>query len=135
MNQTKTLIPLHSLTKFEIQKYYQNYPRFNGDFSRDNLPNKIKGTASIINLDKYEDTGTHWIALFCRRNKIVYFNSFGVEHVPKEIENFIEHKNIKTNSFRIQSSNSIMCEYFCIEFIDFMFADKTLIDQTSLFSQ
>ena len=128
MNQTKTLIPLHSLTKFEIQKYYQNYPRFNGDFSRDNLPNKIKGTASIINLDKYEDTGTHWIALFCRRNKIVYFNSFGVEHVPKEIENFIEHKNIKTNSFRIQSSNSIMCEYFCIEFIDFMFADKTLID-------
>ena len=128
MNQTKTLIPLHSLTKFEIQKYYQNYPRFNGDFSRDNLPNKIKGTASIINLDKYEDTGTHWIALFCRRNKIVYFNSFVVEHVPKEIENFIEHKNIKTNSFRIQSSNSIMCEYFCIEFIDFMFADKTLID-------
>ena len=128
MNQTKTLIPLHSLTKFEIQKYYQNYPRFNGDFSRDNLPNKIKGTAPIINLDKYEDTGTHWIALFCRRNKIVYFNSFGVEHVPKEIENFIEHKNIKTNSFRIQSSNSIMCEYFCIEFIDFMFADKTLID-------
>ena len=128
MNQTKSLIPLHSLTKFEIQKYYQNYPRFNGDFSRDNLPNKIKGTASIINLDKYEDTGTHWIALFCRRNKIVYFNSFGVEHVPKEIENFIEHKNIKTNSFRIQSSNSIMCEYFCIEFIDFMFADKTLID-------
>ena len=128
MNQTKTLIPLHSLTKFEIQKYYQNYPRFNGDFSRDNLPNKIKGTASIINLDKYEDTGTHRIALFCRRNKIVYFNSFGVEHVPKEIENFIEHKNIKTNSFRIQSSNSIMCEYFCIEFIDFMFADKTLID-------
>ena len=128
MNQTKTLIPLHSLTKFEIQKYYRNYPRFNGDFSRDNLPNKIKGTASIINLDKYEDTGTHWIALFCRRNKIVYCNSFGVEHVPKEIENFIEHKNIKTNSFRIQSSNSIMCEYFCIEFIDFMFADKTLID-------
>ena len=128
MNQTKTLIPLHSLTKFEIQKYYQNYPRFNGDFSRDNLPNKIKGTASIINLDKYEDTGTHWIALFCRRNKIVYFNSFGVEHAPKEIENFIEHKNIKTNSFRIQSSNSIMCGYFCIEFIDFKFADKTLID-------
>ena len=128
MNQTKILIPVHSLTKFEIQKYYQNYPRFNGDFSRDNLPNKIKGTASIINLDKHEDTGTHWIALFCRRNKIVYFNSFGVENVPKEIENFIEHKNIKTNFFRIQSSNSIMCGYFCIGFIDFMFADKTLID-------
>ena len=128
MNQTKILIPVHSLTKFEIQKYYQNYPRFNADFSRDNLPNKIKGTASIINLDKHEDTGTHWIALFCRRNKIVYFNSFGVENVPKEIENFIEHKNIKTNFFRIQSSNSIMCGYFCIGFIDFMFADKTLID-------
>ena len=127
MNQTKILIPLHSLTKFEIKKY-QNYPRFNGGFSRDNLPNKIKDTAYIINLDKYADTGTHWIALFCRRNKIVYSNSFGVEHVPKEIEKFIEHKNIKTNFFRIQSGNSIMCGYFCIGFIDFMFADKTLID-------
>ena len=64
----------------------------------------------------------------------IYFHSFGVEHVPKEIEKFIGHKNIKANIFRIQANNSIMCGYFCIGFIDFMFAGKTLIDYTSLFS-
>ena len=56
-----------------------------------------------------------------------------VEHVSKEIEEFIGHKNIKTKIFRIQASNPIMCGYFCIGFIDFMFAGKILIDYTSLF--
>ena len=65
---------------------------------------------------------------------IIYFDRFGVEHVPKEIEKFIGHKNIKANIFRIQASNSIMCGYFCIGSIDFMIASKTLIDYTSLFS-
>ena len=85
-------------------------------------------------INEYADVGTHWIALFCKNNEIVYFNSFGVENVPKEIEKFIKHKNIKTNIFRIQSNNSIMRGYFCIGFINFMFAGKTLIDFTSLFS-
>ena len=98
------------------------------------MPNKIKDGAYVINIDEYVDVGTHWIALFCKNNVIVYFNSFGVEHVPKEIERFIRNNNIKTNIFRIQSNNSIMCGYFCIGFIDFMFAGKTLIDFTSLFS-
>ena len=77
------------------------------------------------------------IALFWRKNEIVYFDSFGVEHDPKDIEKPIEDKNIKANIFTIQSSNSInsiMCGCFCIGFIDFMLAGKTLTDCTSLFS-
>ena len=86
-----------SFNNFEIQKYYENEPRFNGVFSRDNLPNKIKGRPYVINLDEHTDTGTHWIALFCNRNEIVYFDSFGVEHIPKEIKKFVGNKNIKAN--------------------------------------
>ena len=119
-------MPPHPLTNFEIQKYYQNEPRFNGVYSRDNLPKKIKDGAYVINLDKYKDVGTHWIALFCKKNEIVYFDSFGVEHVPKEIKEFIGNKSIKANIFRIQSNNSIMCGYVCIGFFDFMFAGKKI---------
>ena len=124
----------HPLTSFEIQKYYQNEPRFNGVFSRNNLPKKIKDGAYVINLDEYADVGTHWIALFCNRNEIVYFDSFGVEHVPEEIKKFIGNKNIKANIFRVQANNSIMCGYFCIGLTDFMIAGKKLTDFTSLFS-
>ena len=124
----------HPLTSFEIQKYYQNEPRFNGVFSRNNLPKKVKDGAYIISLDEYADVGTHWIALFCNRNEIVYFNGFGVEHVPEEIKEFVRSKNIKANIFRIQANNSVMCGYFCFGFIDFMLAGKKLTDYTSLFS-
>ena len=72
----------HPLKNFEIQKNYQNEPRFNGAFSRNNLPKKTKDGAYVINLDEYADVVTHWIALFCNRNEIVYFGSFGVEYVP-----------------------------------------------------
>ena len=74
-----------SFNNFEIQKYYEDEPRFNGVFSRDNLPKKIKDGAYVINFDEYADTGTHWIALFCKKNEIIYFDSFGVEHIPKKI--------------------------------------------------
>ena len=87
------------LTNFEIQKYYKNKPRFNGVFSRNNLPKKIKDEGYVINLDEYADLGTHWIALFCNRTEIVYFDSFGVEHIPEEIKKFIGNKNIKANIF------------------------------------
>ena len=130
----KALMPAHPLPNFEIQEYYKNESRFNGVYSRDNLPKTIKNGAYVINLDEYEDIGTHWIALYVKNNEITYFDSFGVEHVPKEIKKFIEHKNIKTNIFRIQADNSIICGYFCIGFIDFMLAGKSLIDFTSLFS-
>ena len=80
-------MPPHPLTNFEIEKYYENEQRFIGVFSRDNMLKKIKDGACVINLDEYADVGTHWIALFCKRSEIVYFYSFGVEHIPEEIKN------------------------------------------------
>ena len=123
-------------------KYYENESRFNGVYSRDNLPNKIKDGAYVINLDEYSDIGTHWIALYVKNNVVTYFDSFGVEHIPKEIKTFInrpsssasQNRNIKTNIFRIQAHHSIMCGYFCIEFINFMFKGKTLTEFANLFS-
>ena len=124
----------HPLTNFEMQKYYQNEPRFNGVFSRNNLPEKIKDEAYVITLDEYEDVGTRWTALFCNRNEIVFFDGFGVEHIPEEIKEFIGNKNIKANTFRVQANDSVMYGYFCIGFIDFMLGGKQLTDCTSLFS-
>ena len=80
--QNGFLIPPHSLTNFEIQRYYQNEPRFNSVYSRDNQP-KIKDGAYIINLDEYSEIGAHWIALYVQNNDVTYFDSFGVEHIPK----------------------------------------------------
>ena len=89
----------HSLNKFEIQKYYQNEPKFNGIYSRNNLP-KIKDRVYVINLDEFKSIGTHWIALYVNGNNVIYFDSFGVEHIPKEMKKFIENKNV-TNIYRI----------------------------------
>ena len=125
---------LHPLTNFEIQKYFHNEPRFNSFYSINNLPKKIKDGTYVINLDEYADVGAHWIALFCRRSEIVYFDSFGVEHVPEEIKEFIGNRNIIANIFRVQSNDLIACEYFCIGFIDFVLAGKKLTDFTSFFS-
>ena len=85
-------MPSHTLTNFEIQKYYQKEPKFNGVYSRNNLT-KIKDGAYVINLDEFKSIGTHWIALYVNANNIIYFDSFGVEHIPEEIKKFIE-KNI-----------------------------------------
>ena len=52
-------MPDHPLTNFEIQKHYENEPRFNGAYSRNNLPKKIKDGAYVANLDEYVDVGTH----------------------------------------------------------------------------
>ena len=125
-------MPPHPLTNFEIQKYYQNESRFNGVYSRDNL-SRIKDRAYVINLDEYSDIANRWVALYINNNDVTYFDSFGVEQIPKEIKTFINrpspsashNKNIKTNIFRIQAYDSIMCGYFCIGFIDFMLAGKT----------
>ena len=123
----------HPITNFEIQKYYENEPRFNGVYSRDNLP-KIKDGAYIINLDEYSDIGTHWVALHVNNNNVTYFDSFGEEHIPKEIKKIINNKNVKTNIFRLQAYDSVMCGYFYIGFIDFMFKGKTLTKFKNLFS-
>ena len=65
---------------------------------------------------------------------VIYFDSFGVEHIPKEIKKFISDKNIIANIFRMQAYDSVMCGYFCIGFIDFMFNGNGLTDFTNLFS-
>ena len=129
-----SLLPFHPLTNIAISEYYKNEPRFNGVYSRNNLPNKIKKGAYVINLDEYENTGTHWVSLFVKANKVIYFDSFGVEHIPKGINRFIDNKKIKASIFRMQAYNSIMCGYFCIEFINYMLKGKTLLDYTNLFS-
>ena len=114
------LIPPHQLPNFEIQTFYQDELRV---YSRDNLPNNKKDGEYVINLDEYVDVRTHWIALYVLNIEIIYFDSFVVEHVPKEIVKINGHKNTKTNIFRIQANQSIVCGYF-----------KTLFDNTSLFS-
>ena len=126
-------MPSHALTNFEIQKYYQNDPKFNGVSSRNNLP-KIKDWAYVINLDEYKSIGTHWIALYKNAENVTYFDSFGVEHIQKEIRKFIGIKNVKTNIYRIQAYDSVMYAYFCIGFIDFVLKGKSLLDYTNLFS-
>ena len=99
---------------------------------------KIEDGAYIINLDEYADVGTHWIALFCNKNSIIYFDSFYVEHILKEIKKFIDHtsqnKKIISNIFRIQTNDSVMCGYFCTGFTDFMLAGEKLTDYTNIFS-
>ena len=124
----------HPLTNFEIQEYYQNERRFNGVFSRDNLGPAVRNCAYVINLDEYPDIGTHWLALYVNNKIAIYFDSFGVENIPKEIMKFIARKKIIRNVYRIQAYDSIMCGYFCIGFINFMFNGKSLTDYTNLFS-
>ena len=99
--------------------------------------------AYLINLDEYSDIGTRWVALHVggaspkdvNNNNATYFDSFGVEHIPKELKAFIDLSLfMTTNIFRVQAYDSIMCGYFCIGFIDFMLAGKTLTEVTNPFS-
>ena len=107
----------------------------------------IKKEGYVINIDEYENTGTHWVSLFVKPKYTVYFDSFGVEHIPKEISKFICSKelgsavnNHTTKSSAIARIKSMrifriqVCGYFCIEFINYMLQGKTLLDYTNLFS-
>ena len=84
----------HPLNDFEIQKYYQNEPRFNGAYSKDNLPDKIKNGAYVINLDECSDIGTHWIALYALNNNVTYFNSFRVEIFQKKSKKVLIYQEL-----------------------------------------
>ena len=97
------------------------------------MPNKIKDGTTVINLDEYAKVGTQRNASYVLNSDATYFDSFGVEHIPKEIRCFTGNKNMQTNIFRIKFYDSIMCEYFYIRFIDQMLEGKTLIDYTGLF--
>ena len=68
------------------------------------------------------------------KNNVIYFESFGVEHIPKEIKKFIDQSTFLTNIFRIQAYDSIISGYFCIGFIDFMRKGKSLTDFYNFFS-
>ena len=125
-----SLLPFHPLPNIEINEYYKNEPRFNGVYSRNNLPKITKKGAYVINLDEYEKTGTHWVSLFVKPKYTGYFDSLGVEHIPKEINKF-NNNDIESNIFRIQAYDSIMCGYFCIKFINYMLKGKTLLDYTN----
>ena len=85
---------------------------------------KIKNGAYVINLDEYSDIGTHWIALYVNIKTATYFDSFGIEHIPKVVKKFIGNRNIVTNIFKIQNYDSIMCGYICIGFINYMLMGK-----------
>ena len=74
-------MPSRPLNNFEIQKYYQNEPKLDNVYSRNNL-SKIKDGEYIINLDEYESIGTHWIALYVNAENVTYFDSFRTKHTP-----------------------------------------------------
>ena len=115
-------MPHNSLTNFEIQKHYQKELKFSGVYSY------------VINRDKYKSIGTNWIALYVKSNNMKYFDSLGVEQIPKEIKKFIGNKNIITNIYRIQVYDWIMWGYVCTGFNDFMLKGKSLLDYANLFS-
>ena len=101
-----------SFNWFWNTKILSEWTKFNGVYSRYNL-SKVRDGAYVINFDEYSDVGTHWIALHVVNNGLTYIDSFGVEHIPNEIKTFIKNKIIKTNIFRTQAYNSIMCGYLC----------------------
>ena len=88
-------MPAHPLTNYKIIEYFKDEPRFNGVFSRNNLPKAIKKEAYVIILDFYQNSGTHWISLFVKSNEVIYFDSFGVDHISEEIKKLLR---IKTSS-------------------------------------
>ena len=95
-------MPPHSLTNLEIIDYFSDEPRFNGVYFRDNLPKTIKVGSYNLNLQDNLVPGSHWVTVFLKSNKVTYFNSFGVEYIPKEVKKCVANKDIKTNIFRIQ---------------------------------
>ena len=117
---------------WNTKKCYQNEPKFNGVYLR-NKSLKVKDEAYIINLDEYKSIGIHWVAFFVKNNNVTYFDNFGVEHIPKEIKEFIRNKNI-TNIYRVQAYNLIMWEYICIGFINFVLRGKSFLDYRNWFS-
>ena len=125
-------MPPYSLTNFEIQEFYQEEPRFNGVYSRDNQP-RIKDRAYVININEYSGIETHQIALNVQVNDVTYFDSFVIKYSPKEIKKLVGNKNIKINIFRIQKCDLIMCGHVCIVFINFMLAKKDLVQKCNAY--
>ena len=118
----------HPMTNFELKKYYQNKPKFNGVFSRNSLP-KIKYEVYIINLDEYKSIGIQRMALYKNRYNVTEIDCFGIEYIPKKLKNS-EATNISTTNY------SKMSWYFSIGLTDFMLKvkRKNLSQYTNLLS-
>ena len=121
-----SLVPIHT-RNIQITKYFSFKPRFTGVFSRDNLP-RIKDGAFIINLDDKQIKETYWGLLFIDRNTAVNFDSFEAEYVPQNVLCKIKDKSITHTIFRTQHDDSVMCGFYCITFIEYIIAGKTLLD-------
>ena len=121
------------MNKIEVTNYFNFELRFNGTFSRNNLP-RIKDGANVINFDTKKRKVTHWVSLFIDLNLAVYFDSFGIAYIPLKVLNKIKEKSVTHNIFRIQDNESIMSEFYCISFIEYMLTGKTLLDYTNLLS-
>ena len=128
------LSPPHPLTNLEIEKYFEDELQFNGVFFRGNLLEITKDGGYIVNLDDMGRAGTHWVVIFLNDNRATYFDSFGVEHLLREVLRFLKGKDIHANIFRVQPDRSFLCGYYCLKFLDFMFDGKSLMDFTSMFS-
>ena len=111
----------HPSTILEIQRYYQNEPKYNGVCSRDILTNKIKNKTYVINLGQYAGIGIHWITLYANNNAITYFDSFRAEYIRKKVKGFIEgplkRSMTLANNFRIQTYDSVMYGYFALDLL------------------
>ena len=110
----------HPLTNFEIQRYH-NEPavkqvqwKFTSFYSRNSLP-KTQDGAYVINLDECQSVWTYRIVLYLDGNNVTFLDSFGVEHIPKEMKKFVGHKIVKANIYRIQVSASVICRYFHVD--------------------
>ena len=121
------------MSTIEISNNFHWNPRFNGVFSRNNLF-WIRDEAFAINLEDKQSKETYWVSSVIDRNSTVYLDSFGVEYFPQEVLNKIRDKSITHNIFRIESDGSIMCGFYCIGFIEYILAEKTLLDYANLFS-
>ena len=123
-------MPPHPSTDFEIRNYYQNKPKTDGVYSRNNL-SKIKYEAYIINLDEYESIGAYWIALYVNAKDVTCLDGFEVGHIPKVIRKFLGNKSIITNVYRKQAYDLITGGYFYVGFIDFILKGKSLLGYLS----
>ena len=112
------------MNKIEVTNYFNFELRFNGTFSRNNLP-RIKDGANVINFDNKKRKVTHWVSLFIDLNLAVYFDSSGIAYIPLKVLNKIKEKSVTHNIFRIQDNESIMSEFYCISFIEYMLTGKT----------
>ena len=100
-------------------KYFVNDCRFNGVFSRDNLP-RIEDGAYMINLNDKQSKGTHWVSLFIDKHMAVYLEFSGIEYIQREVLSEIQDKSITHDIFRTQDDDSIRSGFYFVAFIEYM---------------